>query len=262
MNNTPASAGWGWVKQGFALFRKQPGGLSTLFLAYMIVTALLSLVPLLGQVVQGVLLPVFSIGFMRAAQHIQQDRPVVPALLATGFQKPLLGRLCVLGAVHVVAAVVAAGALLLIANGEVLTQIAMGKAQPDPELLRDSGLFPGMLMALLVYVPAVTVLSFAVPLVYWSAMGPGKALFYAFFAAKRAFLAFVVFAFSLFTIMMFGSQLVLLVLGFNTFAVALLRVLFVLLFGVAHCALYAAYCEMFGTPPLADAPPAKGPPGF
>lgn len=262
MNGTPASAGWAWVKQGFALFRKQPGGLSTLFLAYMIVTALLSLVPLLGQLVQGVLLPVFSIGFMRAAQHIQQDRPVVPALLGTGFHKPLLGRLSVLGAVHVGAAILAAGALLLIADGEVLTQIATGKAQPDPELLRDSGLFPGMVAALLLYVPAVTVLCFAVPLVYWSDMGPGKALFYAFFAAKRAFLAFVVLVASLFAIVMFSSQLVLLVLGFNAFAMALLRVLFVLLFGVAHCALYAAYCQIFGTPQLADTPPSKAPPGL
>lgn len=255
MNKIAASAGWSWVKQGFALFRKQPGGMSTLFLAYMIVTALLNLIPLLGQVAQGVLLPVFSIGFMRAAQQIQLERPVVPALLGTGFQKPLLGRLCVLGALHIVAAIVAAGVLLLIADTETLTQMATGRTQPDPELLRGSGLFPGMLMALLIYLPAITVICFAVPLVFWSAMGPGKALFYAFFAAKRAFTAFVVFGFSLFAIALISSQVVLLLLGFGPFALALLRVMFVLLFGVAHCALYAAYCDIFGTPAADDKTP-------
>ncbi len=259
MNPTPASAGWGWVKQGFALFRKQPGGMSTLFLGYMILTALLSLVPLLGQLAQIVLLPVFSIGFMRAAQQIQLERPVVPSLLGTGFRQPMLKRLCVLGALHLGAAIIAAGVLFLVADTEALQKMATGQTQPDPELLRDSGLFGGMLTAMLLYLPAVTVICFAVPLVFWGGMGPGKAMFYAFFAAKRAFLAFVVFAFSLSAIALFSSQIVLLLLGFGPFSIALLRVVFVLLFGVAHCALYAAYCHIFGTPPADEAPIVKPP---
>jgi len=43
------SKGIDWIRQGFALFRKQPAELSMLFLLYMLLMFVLSRIPLIGQ---------------------------------------------------------------------------------------------------------------------------------------------------------------------------------------------------------------------
>ena len=66
MEKLPAKTGWIWIKEGFALFRKQPAEISTLFLAYMFAMLLLNVVPLLGRILPLVLVPVFAMSFMQA----------------------------------------------------------------------------------------------------------------------------------------------------------------------------------------------------
>ena len=55
MEKIPAHTGWSWVKQGFALFRKQPAEMSTLFLAYMFLMLILGIIPVLGQMLPLIL---------------------------------------------------------------------------------------------------------------------------------------------------------------------------------------------------------------
>ena len=63
------------MKQGFGMLKKQPAGLSTLFFGYMLLTTLLLVVPLVGQIAHSVLMPVFAIGFMAATGHPSTARP-------------------------------------------------------------------------------------------------------------------------------------------------------------------------------------------
>ncbi|MGS0688962.1 BPSS1780 family membrane protein, partial [Nakamurella sp. GG22] len=49
MEKLPAKTGWIWVKSGFALFRRQPAEISTLFLAYMFIMLAVGIIPVLGQ---------------------------------------------------------------------------------------------------------------------------------------------------------------------------------------------------------------------
>ena len=62
MTNDKISARQGieWIRQGFALFRKQPAELSMLFLLYMLLMFVLSLIPLVGQ-----LLPLLLVRIVR-----------------------------------------------------------------------------------------------------------------------------------------------------------------------------------------------------
>ncbi len=57
MEKLPAKTGWIWVKEGFALFHKQPAEISTLFLGYMFLMLLLNFIPVLGQILPLVLIP-------------------------------------------------------------------------------------------------------------------------------------------------------------------------------------------------------------
>ena len=64
MEKIPAKTGIEWIRQGFALFRKQPAELSMLFLLYMLLLFSLSIIPLLGQLLPLLLVPVFSMAFI------------------------------------------------------------------------------------------------------------------------------------------------------------------------------------------------------
>ena len=258
MNQIPARSGWEWVKQGFGMLKKQPAGLSTLFFGYMLLTTLLLVVPLVGQIAHSVLMPVFAIGFMTAAREIGAGKPVLPSLLVAGFRGPALRKLCVLGVIHLLV-FLAAGAIgvLLFANTDALRDATLAELQTNRELVLESGLVPTMLATALLYIPALLVISFAAPLVQWNGMGPGKALFYSFFAIKRAAGAFFMFAVSLFVITVVVLLLVRALFGFGSIGFALMRMFSEVLYGVAHCALFVAYAHIFSAPPGESDPALK-----
>ncbi|QGZ41201.1 hypothetical protein IP92_00116 [Pseudoduganella flava] len=245
MNNIPAKSGWLWVKQGFAMLRQQPTGLSTLFFGYMLATAVLIVLAPIGIIAHSILMPVFAIGFMSAAREIIAQRPVLPAQVLAGFRGPALRRLCTLGVVHLLAFIAAVGIGLLFIDFDVWEKLMAEPQTATPELLRATGMIPGVLAGAALYVPTLLIVSFAAPLVQWQGMAPGKALFYSFFAIKRTAGAFCVFAVSLFAIAFFVLQLLGALLGMGPIGFAVMRMVSVLLYGVAHCALYVAYVQIF-----------------
>jgi hypothetical protein len=69
MEKQPAKVGWLWIKEGFAIFRRQPAELSTLFFGYMFLMLLMGIVPLIGQMLPMLLIPLFSVTFMQACAY-------------------------------------------------------------------------------------------------------------------------------------------------------------------------------------------------
>mgnify|MGYP000247535743 CR=1 FL=1 len=117
MNKLPAREGWNWVKQGFALFRKQPLGLAALFFGYVLVTLALGLVPLVGKLLSYILIPMFTVAFMQGCADAEQGKRVHPGLLLTGFRSPAFASLVQLGLVYMALAVLAIAASALIDGG-------------------------------------------------------------------------------------------------------------------------------------------------
>ena len=105
MEKLPAYAGWLWIKDGFALFRKQPIELSTLFLSYMFLMFAIGIIPVLGQLLPLILVPVFSMAFMQACVHVEQGKRISSKLLLTGFRSPAFSKLLKLGGLYLAAAV-------------------------------------------------------------------------------------------------------------------------------------------------------------
>jgi hypothetical protein len=256
MNKLPASTGWLWVKQGFVLFRQQPAALSTLLLGSMLISLLASVVPLLGQFMPVILVPVFSVAFMQACLDIEQGKRIVPARLLTGFRKPAVGTLLKLGVLYLGAAALALGASAL-ADGGVLFQLITGQIEANSDtakLLKDANLGGAMLLACAVYIPAAMAFCFAAPLIYWQKMGLGKAIFFSFFAVLRALKAFIVFALGWFAISATVSEVVLLVMGRSQAALLVLLPLSVILTVLLHCSFYASYRQIFGLPAAPQEP--------
>lgn len=263
MEKIPAKDGWLWVKQGFALFRKQPAEMSTLFLAYMFLMLALGIIPVLGQMLPLVLIPLFAMSFMRACQQVEKGERVYPNLLLVGFRDPARNTLLKLGLLYLLAATLAV-AVSTLADGGVFWKAMMGSGLSADELEAGMG---GMRLAMLIsaalYVPAAMAFWYAAPLIMWQRMSLGKALFYSFFTVRRAGGAFLLYALIWIVIAVMVPTLISLAITLLTGSIS--AVIFVMLpisiilTVVMYCSFYPTYTAVFGKPSTgADNPQQAG----
>lgn len=254
MTNMPAITGWNWLKEGTGLFRKQPAALTTLLFANILFSLLISAVPLLGKMVAVVLIPSFSMAFMKACLMIENGERVTPAVLLTGFKKPVIADLCKIGLIYL-------GASLLLT---MLTKVAIDPAfwqqvsQPvdpnAPPRVHASDLL-AMIGIFILDVAVLIALAFAAPLTYWQKMSLGKATFYSFFAVLKNARVFIVLLMAWFAIFFGVCFIVALVLGGSSLArVAIMWLIFLFVL-LLQCAMYAGYRQIFGKP--VEAGPAR-----
>ena len=259
MNNFPARAGWHWVKQGWQLFRKQPGGLMALFFCCMFMSLVIMMIPL-GQIAPIVLAPLFSIALLEGCSQTEQGQRALPNLVLSGFRKPARSPLLLLGALNFVALLLAFFLLYSMA-GDVLKNLTSSKPPYDPALANQLA-GPLMLVSAL-YGLAWLLTCLAAPLVYWQKMKVGKALFFSIVSVGRGFKAFFVAAAILQLIHFIGIQIIASLLGNSALMVAGVMTMLVFSVVLTHCTLYASYRAIFGTPHVPPAPaalPPEGPP--
>lgn len=251
MEKLPAATGWHWIKAGFALFRKQPAELSTLFLSYMFLMMIVTIIPVLGQVLPLVLVPVFSMAFMQACVQVEKGQRVYPNLLLTGFRSPAFSSLVWLGLLYVCAAMVAIGASTLI-DGGVFWKVMSGSAKVDAQTVQDSNIGLAMLLSALLYLPAAMAFWYAAPLIAWQKMSVIKALFYSFHSVRSVWRAFIVYglAWSLLGVLLplFFSTLLGQLTGSPALMMMVLLPLSIILTVVMYCSFYPSYTTIFGKP--------------
>ncbi|MBV8666234.1 MAG: hypothetical protein JO269_07095 [Burkholderiaceae bacterium] len=251
---TPIS-GWQWIKQGFALFRRQPTEMSTLFVLYVFLSGLLSLIPHVGPALRLILVPVFSMAFMQACADIERGVRVYPRVLFTGFHMPAFKSLALLGLLHLSAALLALGVTTLL-DGGVFYQAIHSATPLDEKTVEDPALASSMFIAAATYLTLSLLLWFAPPLIAWKKMSVGKAIFFSFFSVLRALKAFLVY---LFAWLVIGTALMLVL---SIVLAALLDNLELQLFAllpfammmmiVVQCSFYPSYAQVFGIPPLPE----------
>lgn len=252
MEKLPAKTGWLWVTEGFALFRKQPAELSTLFFGYMFLMLALGIIPVIGQLMPLILVPLFSMTFMHACVHIEAGKKVYPNLLLVGFRSPFVRNLIKLGTLYLLAAIIAISASALI-DGGVFVQAITGQIAIDAETVRNSNMTLAMLFSAFVYIPAAMAFWYAAPLIAWQGMGVGKAIFYSFFAVRRASKAFLIYGLAWVTIGIIFPVIVSSIFGMllnspNASIFILLPVSLVLTV-IMYCSFYPSYTHLFGPAP-------------
>jgi hypothetical protein len=258
MTNDKISARQGieWIRQGFALFRKQPAELSMLFLLYMLLMFALSIIPLIGQLLPLLLVPCFSMAFMQACVEIEAGRKARPNLLLTAFRSPALGTLLRLGVLYLLGAVLAVAASTLVDDG-VFWKLMSGQLRADEQDIPVGNLPLAMIFSALIYVPFAMAFWHAAPLATWQKMGLFKAIFYSFFAVRRCGKAFLAYALGWIVVGIavpaIISALLGLILGKAIVAVMLLMPLSVILTIVMYCSFYPTYLEVFDKVSPSDA---------
>jgi hypothetical protein len=196
-----ASRGPRWIGDAFRLFGRKPLAFTALFAVFLFAAMVVSLVPLLGGVVQMMALPLLSLGFMVAGQSALLDGPVHPRQ----FIEPLRGdpqrrrallTLCVAYGVLALCILMLADAVSGSAWGRLQALMAKGEAaQPQIDALLSE---PGVSTAVMLTLGLGTLLSVpfwhAPALVHWGGQGVQQALFsstVAVWRCKGAFIAYI-----------------------------------------------------------------------
>ncbi|MBA4178641.1 MAG: hypothetical protein C0505_19085 [Leptothrix sp. (in: Bacteria)] len=196
-----ASHGTRWVVDAFRLFARKPLAFSALFAVFLFCAMVVSLVPLLGGVLQMMALPLLSLGFMVAGQSALLDGPVHPRQ----FIEPLQGdpvrrrallKLCLGYGVLAMAILMLADGVSGSAWGRLQKLMAKGEsAQAEIDALLAE---PGVATAVLLGLGLGSLLSVpfwhAPALVHWGGQGVRQALFsstVAVWRCKGAFIAYL-----------------------------------------------------------------------
>lgn len=193
VNRVAASAGLGWVHEGFRLFWRHPVPMMAITMLYMLTLILGTIVPVLGAFVPLVLTPVLTVGFMQAVRAVDESRQPTPGMLFQGFggrQRPALRPLLTLGAINAASTVLALGAAAL-ADGGVLFGLATGGLPADDPRLATASLPLAIAAFLLVYTPAQMALWYSPMFIAWHGLPVAKSLFFSLAAVTRNKWAFL-----------------------------------------------------------------------
>ena len=150
--------GWAWLREGLQLWRRNPALLTFATFGYLLSIIVISLVPLLGQLVASLLMPALSVGVLNACRAVDSGRKTGPDVLFSGFKSNLQG-LVVVGGLYLAATLVVLMLVMLVDDGS-LAALMRGEDM-DAQAAADSSLGFTLVVGL--------VLSTPVMMAYWFA---------------------------------------------------------------------------------------------
>ena len=221
---------------------------STLFLGYLFSMLIIGFIPVLGQMLAFILLPMFTLAFMQGCRDIDEGKRVHPRLLLSGFRSPQVKKLLQLGLLYLVAALISLSVSSLVDDG-VFWQVISGQLELSAKTVEESNMTGAMLCAALLTIPSMMAFWFAGPLIAWQQMPLFKAIFYSFFSVKHAFRAFTVYGLAWFALGgILPTVISIVVAGItgNPNAIVMIMMSFsMLLTVVLYCSFYPTYKTIF-----------------
>ena len=194
LNIVPAKMGLQWVKLGIKTFFKQPLALAGLFFMFMAVMSVLSMLPIVGNLLALALLPAATLGLMAATHEATKGKFPMPSILITAFRagQHQIKAMLVLGAVYAVGFLLVMGASAL-ADGGKFAQLYLVGGSLSREVMTQGDFQGAMWVGMLLYLPLSMLFWHAPALVHWHGVSPMKSLFFSFMACVKNFGAYAVF---------------------------------------------------------------------
>lgn len=251
MKHLSAKTGWLWINQGWTLFWKQPTEMLALFLVYMLIMLSLSIIPIIGQALSLILVPIFTMSFMQACLYIEKGQRVYPNLLLINFLWSKLSKLLILGILYLLIAFITIAISMLIDDG--IFWKAITNSEINHITIKDSNnIRVAIIITIIMYIPTTMAFWFAAPLIVWQKMSLGKALFYSFFAVYSAGKAFIVYMLTWIGIGILIPVIIniMITLFINNVAIIvfILLPLSMILSLIMYCSFYPTYTTIFGDP--------------
>ncbi|KNZ32749.1 MAG: hypothetical protein AD742_10100 [Methylibium sp. NZG] len=262
----PASRGVQWLRQGFAIFFKQPLGFAGLFASFMVVVFVALLLPRVGTLLMSVALPLATLGFMIGTQRTVEGRFPLPSVFIEPLQRGRPARIAMLQLGLIYAA---ASALIVwlsdAVDGGALDRAmqVMADSKSTPEKMQEAMSDDRLQLGLLLRFGLAALLSVpfwhAPALVHWGGHPPAKALFFSLVACWRNRGAFVVYGLAwtaAIVLVVLAASVVLAVLGQRQIMTLLAMPVSLIFWTVLYASLYFTFADCF----TADAADAAEPP--
>jgi hypothetical protein len=233
----PPDRGWAWIREAFAMFKRAPGPWIGMFVIWVVIYMLASIIPL-GGLVTTLVGAVFQGGWMLGCRSLDRGGELKIEQLFAGFRSEQLGQLLLVGAIYVGGVIVVTLLVALVVGGSMMP-LLFGKA--DPAQLRFTlGMALGLLLLLALMIPLLMAIWFAPALVMFHNAPPIEAMKASFAGCWRNIVPFLVYG------------VVMLVLGIIAILPFMLGLL--VLGPVVIASMYTGYRDIFE--PTAPASPA------
>ena len=246
----PARQGVVWVKLGIKAFFRQPLALSGLFFLFMLSMSVLSMVPIVGNVLALALLPSATLGLMAATRETIKGNFPMPVVLLSGFRagRSTMRSMLVLGGLYAIGFVLVLGASALFDGGKFATLYLVG-GNLSADALQDGSFEAAGLVALSLYIPLSLLFWHAPALVLWHGLTPIKSLFFSFVACLPNFWAMAVYAAAWFLVfVVVGTSIALLasLTGSEELVAAVLFPTAMLMASMFFTSIYFTFADCFG----------------
>ena len=176
-------------------FLKQPLALSGLFFMFMAGMSVLSLIPVVGNVLALALLPGATLGLMVATEETSKGKFPMPAVLLSAFRagRQQLRAMLILGLIYAGGFLLVLGISATVDGGKFAHLYLLGGSM-TAETVLDADFEMAVLLAMALYLPLSLLFWHAPALVYWHGVSPVKSLFFSLVACVRNFWAFTVYS--------------------------------------------------------------------
>lgn len=241
-----AGQGWEWIKQGYALFMKSPLLWIVLLLICVVAAVALSNVPVVGEPLVSLLMPVVLVGLMAGCRALLQGEELELAHLFSGFQQHTT-QLVTLGGIALVGQFLIFGLMMLVGGAALVGILMSGQPDVDPDVMMQAVTGAGfaVLLGITLFSVLVMAMQFAPLLVYFNKVTPLSAMK----LSLRAFLNNVA------PMLVYGMTFI-----FLAILASIPKMLgWLVLLPLVFTSLYASYCDIF--PPVKEAsstPPQNG----
>ena len=195
LNIVPARQGAQWVKDGILTFFRQPIALTGLFLMFMAIVSLLSLLPWIGGLVGLIFVPAASLGLMAAAQEANAGKFPRPLTLLSAFRvsKQKSQQMLLLGLLYMLGFLLLLGLSALMDNGSFAKVYLVGGTLTKESVMQGD-FQRAIWLALLLYIPFSSLFWHASALVHWHGIGIAKSMFFSSVACFSNWRAFVIYS--------------------------------------------------------------------
>ena len=160
-----ASRGLAWWSEGWSVFTAKPALWIGITVTIIVVAIVIGFVPIVGNVAQAVLWPVFTGGLLLGCHALAQGRPLEFSYLFAGFGEGRAGPLMILGVFAFAVSLAFALIIMMLVFGTMGFAGMSGLMTGDPTVAMTAA-FTGMSVAALVAVP-LALIAYGLFLMAW-----------------------------------------------------------------------------------------------
>jgi len=184
-----AGNGWGWIAEGFALFKQSPVIWIALFFIYLLAAMVLTYIPVVGPIVLNLLAPVFAAGFMAGCRALESGEELEINHLFAGFGRNT-AQLVTVGGVYLAGIIIVVGAIF--AGGFAMHGMPGSDGQAMAGV-PGTGVLLATLLGSLLIIPLLMAYWFAPALVFFHDLSALQAMKLSFSACLHNIPAFLVY---------------------------------------------------------------------